>query len=49
LIYYTSYDGQKRANAAYLIGCYMVRREGREGRKELGGRNEAVIGGVKIK
>lgn len=24
LIYYTSYDGQKRANAAYLIGCYMI-------------------------
>lgn len=24
LIYYTSYDGQKRANSAYLIGSYMI-------------------------
>lgn len=24
LIHYTSYDGRKRANAAYLIGCYAI-------------------------
>ena len=24
LIHYTSYDGRKRANSAYLIGCYAV-------------------------
>ena len=25
IIHYTSYDHRKRANAAYLIGCYVVR------------------------
>ena len=25
IIHYTSYDSRKRSNAAYLIGCYMVR------------------------
>lgn len=30
IIHYTSYDSRRRANAAYLIGCYVVRERGRE-------------------
>lgn len=35
IIHYTSYDSRRRANAAYLIGCYVVRERGRERERVL--------------